>query len=110
MVETPFWRPVLIWCLLWTRYIMMIGIEEMNYREKKEDLARMSDILADKIMMATNRLSHPSTVNLTISVRKKKILRFMFGASIRSGMPTTAAQDRNKLIDSYEESRNSTSA
>src|SRR3954454_10634302 len=92
MVKPPWCHPVLmvtIWnvvCLLWTYYIMKMRFsKKMSYRSKKKYLVRMLNILADKItIVEVNRLKCPSTLNLTISVKKRKIVQIMFGASIHS--------------------------
>src|SRR5947209_3101327 len=58
----------------------------------------------DKIeMMEENASGCPTTLNLTLSVKKRKIVLFMFGASVRSGIATQKSERKklffnNKLI------------
>ncbi|EXX79016.1 hypothetical protein RirG_009670 [Rhizophagus irregularis DAOM 197198w] len=62
-------------------------------------------------MMELNVLNRPSTVNLMISVEKEKIIRIMFGASVRSGELTSIttltnldiATERVKAIPALEQ-------
>ena len=67
----------------------MEPFEEMELQDQKKYLPRMLIILANKItMMETNALGRPTTVNVTPSMKKGKIVKFMFGASVRSGIQT----------------------
>ncbi|CAG8697061.1 11925_t:CDS:2 [Funneliformis mosseae] len=103
--KTAFCRPVLMvtmWdvvCQLWTNYIMeMNNFEEMELQDQKKYLSRMLIILADKIiMMVTNVNDRPTAVNVTISAEKMKIVKFMFGASVRSGAGKKSYEN-NELI------------
>ncbi|RGB27799.1 hypothetical protein C1646_717784 [Rhizophagus diaphanus] len=120
MVSTPFCRPILMitfWdvvFLLWAHYVMnkMSSQEEMSYQNKLIYLAKMQFALVDKInIMELNHLNRPSTVNLMISVEEEKIIRIMFGASVRSGELSSMtsitnlniATERVKTIPALEE-------
>ena len=67
----------------------MESIKEMELQDQKECLSRMLIILANKItMMKLNALGRPTAVNVTASMKEGKIVKFMFGVSVRSGIKT----------------------
>lgn len=81
-------------CLLWTHYIMGISFfKEISYQNKKTYLSRMLIKLTDKMEMMKENASGRSTIlNLMLSVEKRKIILFMFRASICSGIATQRSE------------------
>ncbi|EXX78947.1 hypothetical protein RirG_010330 [Rhizophagus irregularis DAOM 197198w] len=61
----------------------------MELQDQKHFLIRMQITLADKITeMEPNALGRPTTVNVMASMKEGKIVKFMFGTSVRCGIAT----------------------
>src|SRR6185369_11584199 len=93
VIVVPHLRPILVitvWdviCLLWTHHISSpprTGLQnQMTY------LMKMLELLAEKIFkMEENVLARPTTVNLTISKQRGKVLKYLFSASVHCGTGT----------------------
>src|SRR6185369_7816948 len=90
MIILSQFRPILaitVWdvvCLLWTYHINRPP--RTKFQDQTVYMERMLKLLVSKIIeMEENLLARPTTVNLTFSVRKGRILRYFFGATIRCG-------------------------
>lgn len=83
----PHIRPITVWdvvCLLWTYQINRLS--KTNFLIQTAYLMKMFKLLTDEIKeMEESVLARSTSVNLTFSVQKGRILRYFFGASIRYG-------------------------
>ncbi|RUS26671.1 hypothetical protein BC938DRAFT_484286 [Jimgerdemannia flammicorona] len=90
---------------------------------KKSDSPRPSNVPSEDVegfggedyRMEMDAKSWPSTLNLTFSVRKRKIIRYMFGTSVRCGptSPTVVmmnSQITTKMVETKQTSEEMTSA
>ncbi|CAB4407255.1 unnamed protein product [Rhizophagus irregularis] len=111
LIEPPFCRPIpiiTVWdavALLWTIYIIKMGesFKGMGFRDQIIYLSRMMINLGDRIsMMDTRKESLPTAINITISTEGEKIVKFMFGASVRSGRKTNTIT--GKMLFKYQDS------
>src|SRR6185312_4361627 len=90
VIVVPHLGPILVitvWdviCLLWTHYINFPP--RTASQNQTTYLMKMLELLAEQIFkMEETVLARPSAVNLTISKRRGRVLKYLFGASIRCG-------------------------